>query len=188
MTRANAEKPVGRQNRLERIMASVAAVAVIGGLLFAFAPESFWQGSTLRPASERRAAPLFSLPDLEGRVWNLADHRGKVVLVNYWATWCPPCRAETPSLVKLADELGPRGLQVVGISLDDAKDVIPPFVAAYKVSYPILFPQEGLSSGIQVHSIPTTLLIDKQGRVAASFEGAISESVLKKDLEQLLAE
>jgi cytochrome c biogenesis protein CcmG, thiol:disulfide interchange protein DsbE len=178
----------GKRNRIEKLMAVIAVVAVVGGLLFALAPESFWRSATLTPQNERRAAPEISLPDLNGRVWNLSDHSGRVVLINYWATWCPPCRAETPALVKLANELSPRGLEVVGMSLDETKDVIPPFVAAYKIPYPILSPPEGSRLTAQVHSIPTTLLIDKQGRIAKLFEGAASEADLRDDVERLLAE
>jgi thiol-disulfide isomerase/thioredoxin len=181
------EKP-GGPARVEKIMAIVAAVAVAGGLFFMLAPEGFWQSAKLIPERERRVTPEISLTALDGRVWSLEDRRGKVLVVNYWATWCPPCRAETPSLVNLATDLSPRGLEVVGISLDESPEVIPPFVEAFKVPYPILVPPRGSPLTAEIHSIPTTLLIDKQGRVAKRYEGAVSESALRKDVEQLLAE
>ncbi len=172
---------------MDRLMAILASAAVIGGLLFAFAPESLWHSASIKPASKRAAAPSISLADINGQAWNLEQHRGNVVLVNFWATWCPPCRAETPGLVHVANELGPRGLDVVGISLDETKDVVPPFVSSYKIPYPIVM-GEGSPITAGINSIPTTLLIDKQGRIAKRYEGAVSESTLERDITQLLAE
>ena len=174
--------------RLDKIMIVAAIVLVIGGLLFAFAPESLWGGGSVSSEASRKAAPAISMPDLSGQSWNLADHRGKVVLVNFWATWCGPCRRETPDLVRLANELRPKGLEVVGISLDQTKDVIPPFVASYNIPYPILVAPPGSALTSQIRSIPTTLLIDRQGRVAKQYVGAVAGSVFKQDIEALLAE
>jgi thiol-disulfide isomerase/thioredoxin len=174
--------------RLDKIMIIAAVVLVVGGLLFAFAPESLWGGNSVSSETNRKTAPTISMADLSGRTWNLREHLGKVVLVNFWATWCGPCRKETPDLVNLANELGPKGLEVVGISLDQTRDVIPPFVASYNIPYPILVAPPGSALTSQIRSIPTTLLIDKEGRVAKQYVGAVAGSVFKKDIERLLSE
>jgi len=176
------------RKHIDKIVAGAAIVLVIGGLLFAFAPGWLWGSGEVKSGGDRKSAPTISMNDLNGRAWNLSDHQGKVVLVNFWATWCGPCRRETPDLVNLANKLGPKGLEVVGISLDQTKDVIPPFVASYKIPYPILLAPQSSPLTSQIRSIPTTLLIDKEGRIAKQYVGAMSESAFKQDIEQLLAE
>ena len=110
------------------------------------------------------------------------------MLVNLWATWCPPCREETPLLVRLSKDYKAKGLEVVGVSLDQGgKGVIEEFVAEYEVPYPILLPVPG-SAITRIEPIPTTLLVDRQGRLAKKYVGAVPESIIKKDVESLLAE
>jgi thiol-disulfide isomerase/thioredoxin len=130
-----------------------------------------------------------SLKRLDGAgAWSVADQRGKVVLLNFWATWCPPCRMETPDLVALHREYASRGVVVAGVSLDDdPAAVVPAFVQKYGVSYPILLP-DGDLGGQDVSGLPTTLLIDRQGRVARRYVGMISDSAVKGDIERLLSE
>ena len=176
------------RKRIDKLIGIAAGVLVVGGLLFAFAPDSLWGSGAPKAGSDRKAAPQISMADIKGAAWNLNDHRGKVVLVNFWATWCGPCRRETPDLVNVANQLGPKGLEVVGVSLDQYKEMIPPFVSQYAIPYPILLPPQGSPLTSQIRSIPTTLLIDKQGRVAKQYVGAVTESVFRQDIEQLLAE
>ena len=109
--------------------------------------------------------------------------------MNYWATWCPPCRQETPALVRVANELRPRGLEVVGISLDGGgPGVVRDFVKSYDVPYPMLMAADEPDVAQGVDSIPLTLLLDRRGRLAKSYVGAVRESALRADIEQLLAE
>ncbi len=77
------------------------------------------QSGGIRPASERRAMPDLVMTQLDGETWKLAEHRGQVVLVNFWATWCGPCWEETPGLIRLSQELGPKGLAIVGVAIDE---------------------------------------------------------------------
>jgi len=140
-------------------------------------------------SKERRQAIDFRLNDLAGSRWQLSDRRGKVVLVNFWATWCPPCRQETPGLVRLSRDYRSRGLEVVGIAMDDdPHQAVPPFLRRYDVPYTVLVPDSGFDLANQIDSLPTTLLIDRQGRVARVYVGAIGESEIQDELNLLLKE
>ncbi len=169
-----------------RIVRPLLIVAVVVVIVLAFR----------RPADESVRAPdrrpplsTFQLASLGGPEWTLAEQRGSVVLLNFWATWCPPCRRETPDLVTLAQTYGTRGLHIVGISMDDdPKSVVPAFIGQYHVPYPILVPDAGFALARSVESLPTSILLDKQGRVAAVFQGARSAEELAPAIEQLLAE
>lgn len=142
----------------------------------------------LRPAAERPLMADLTLPVLSGPPWTLSRHRGRVVLLNYWATWCPPCRAEAPVLVRIARDYRAAGLDVAGVSLDrDAMNSVPPFVAEYRVPYPILLSRPPAPGG-PVQALPTTFLIDRQGRVADVTVGALDEPSLRRTLERLLRE
>ncbi len=170
------------------VKSALAGLIVVAALFLAFAPESVWQGGGVSPASERKAGDDITLPDINGGRWSLAEQRGRVVLVNYWATWCPPCRAETPGLVRLANEYTAKGLEVVGISLDEDLTAVREFMAEYRISYPILLPSGTSNLTMMIESIPVTLLYDRRGRVAKRYVGAVSETTLRRDVEQLLAE
>ena len=143
------------------------------------------------PVSQRKLMPDFTFRTLDGKPWTLSQHRGHVVLLNFWATWCPPCQAETPSLVKIAHEDQVRGLDVAGVAMDQNPDrlsSIRSFAAAYHVAYPILLPKPFSPVTSVIQSYPTTYLIDRQGRVANAFTGALDETALKSELERLLNE
>lgn len=162
---------------------TLAACAVI---LYFFAPPSWWQFG-VSDVSKRPAPQPVSLRNLDNSIWNLADHRGRVVVVNYWATWCGPCRFETPGLVSASAELAPRGVEFIGVNVDSDPAVIAPFVAEFKIPYPIVRP--GSDPNIADDSVlPTTLLYDKRGALAKKYTGIVLESTLRSDVEKLLAE
>ncbi len=139
-------------------------------------------------AAERGSANDFSLPTLDGRTWNLADHRGRVVLVNFWATWCPPCRMETPDLVSLQSDYKTRGLDIVGVNMDEDQSAVGPFVARYRINYPVVLPRQPFALGDQIEALPTSILLDRNGRVARRYVGMISEAAVRADIDKLLAE
>jgi thiol-disulfide isomerase/thioredoxin len=142
------------------------------------------QGTVKKKAAEK-TLPNLVLNTIEGEKWSLYENRGSVVLLNFWATWCAPCRTETPILVKLAAEYEKNGLKVVGIALDqDGREKIEKFVADYKIDYPVLLPVPG-SLLSRIDPVPTTLLIDAEGRLAKKYVGAMPEKLLRGHIENL---
>jgi cytochrome c biogenesis protein CcmG/thiol:disulfide interchange protein DsbE len=141
------------------------------------------------PAAERKLAPDFTLNDVSGTPVRLSDQRGKVVLLNFWATWCAPCTIEMPWFVEfqLAHS---RDLTVMGISMDEKGwDSVKPFLEAKPVNYPVMLAGaeiEKLYDGVR--SLPTTLIIDRAGRIAATHVGLCSRKEYETDLERMLEE
>ncbi len=138
---------------------------------------------------ENFPAPDFTLPTLDGGSFTLSEHRGEVVVLNFWATWCLPCLAEMPDLEKLHRELGSAGLQIVGISQDtESADELLPFAAELGVTYPLLLdPAFNVSNrygGISV--LPTTIIIDREGRIARTEYGALTRRMMLALLDGLL--
>jgi cytochrome c biogenesis protein CcmG/thiol:disulfide interchange protein DsbE len=143
----------------------------------------------IAPAPTRKTIADISVADLQGNAWNLADHRGQVVLLNFWATWCPPCREETPGLVRLANSYRQNGLTVLGISMDDGgPGAVRKFVSDYKIPYPVALPEDRLPLTGTVQALPTTMLIDKRGRLAKIYTGGASETTFRADVDALLRE
>ena len=177
------EKPALRR----RILEWFGYLALFAVLLFFFAPESWWQFG-VSSVENRKAAVDFTLTDLNDSKWNFADQRGRVVVVNYWATWCPPCRVETPGLVSFADEYKSRGVEMVGVSVDEDLSLVLPFIEKYEIKYPILKVGFDPNAGAGGMALPTTFLYDKDGKLAKKYTGIVLESTLKSDVEMLLNE
>jgi thiol-disulfide isomerase/thioredoxin len=164
-------------------------LAAVGILAVVLVRDRSKPPASLAPAGGRRQSIDFRLADLAGSQWQLSDRRGKVVLVNFWATWCPPCREETPGLVRVYRDYRPKGVVVVGISMDDdPRRAVPPFLRQYGVPYTVLVPDASFQLANEVESLPTTLLIDRQGRVAKVYVGAVGEAEVAEELDVLLKE
>jgi cytochrome c biogenesis protein CcmG, thiol:disulfide interchange protein DsbE len=132
-------------------------------------------------------ASQFSVRAIDGRSINLADYKGKVILINFWATWCTPCQTEMPRFVAFQRELGPKGLQVIGISMDDDVAPVRAFTAKLKPNYPIAMGTTKLAESYGgVLGLPITLLIDRQGNIAKRYEGAVDLDAMKNDIQKLL--
>ena len=167
------------------VVAGALFVTVIGGLR-----ERFAQSAGVTSAARRAPMAELSMAELGGGVWRMGQHRGQVVLVNLWATWCGPCREETPMLVRLAGEMGPRGLAVVGVSMDvgERERKVREFARTYGVGYPMAFPEAMSQMSAGMEGIPTTILVDREGRVAKTYVGEMREGVLRRDVGELLRE
>jgi peroxiredoxin len=121
----------------------------------------------LETNDRQRQNAAFTLKDLRGQAWSLKELRGKVVLVNFWATWCPPCRREMPDMQALYEHFGPKGLVVLAISNEDAAKV-QPFIAERKYTYPILLdPGDQVTKLFVVEGIPKTFLFNREGKLVA---------------------
>jgi peroxiredoxin len=140
------------------------------------------------------AAPAFTLQDATGKSVALADYQGKVVILDFWATWCGPCRREIPHFIELQNELGSRGLQVVGVSVDqDGWAAVKPFVESSAINYPVLMYTESVYDTYQQllpmaerGGIPFTFVIDRQGNVRERFVGYRDKGFLEAAIKPLL--
>jgi cytochrome c biogenesis protein CcmG, thiol:disulfide interchange protein DsbE len=166
------------------LTAFVLVIAVLPGLL-----ELRSQSGHLTAPGMRQPMAAFSVPQLDGSTWRLADHRGRVVLVNFWATWCGPCREELPGLARLARMHPPTDLAVLGISLDHTDpQTVRDFAAHYNLGYPIVHADPMWQIDQIPSGIPATILLDREGRIAKTYSGAIREKDFQADIAQLLAE
>jgi thiol-disulfide isomerase/thioredoxin len=174
--------------KAKKLSLRAAVILVLAaGLAYIFLPRHS-AGNTI-PAADRKSVTQFALPDLTGKEWKLTDHRGEVVLLNFWATWCEPCREETPGIVRLANQYKGRGLAVAGVLMDDDKEApVKEFVDEYRMRYPVLVPPSDSSLLSAISALPTTLLFDRHGRVVRRYEGAVPESQFRRDIESTLAE
>ncbi len=137
-------------------------------------------------------APDFGLPSLAGPTVRLSDHQGKVVLLNFWATWCPPCRAEMPSMEKMYEAYRDRGLVILAISSDrGGKSVVKPYVQERGLTFPVLLDPGGeVFAQYGVRGLPTSYLLDRRGRVFSADVGARdwSGKAARQVVERLLVE
>jgi cytochrome c biogenesis protein CcmG/thiol:disulfide interchange protein DsbE len=133
------------------------------------------------------AAPGFSLPDLDGRSIELANYRGKVVLLDFWATWCAPCRDEIPHFVEFQSTYGGQGLQVIGLSMDDSAKPVLPFYKEFKMNYPVAMGTTQVAEAYGgILGLPVTFLIDRDGKIAAKHVGAVEMPVLEGEIKSAL--
>lgn len=143
------------------------------------------------PEPESKPAPDFEAKALDGKTLRLSGLRGKVVLLDFWATWCGPCEETIPHLLELYRLHGARGLEIVGISVDDTDSDVPPFVAQHGMRYPVVVDSDkDLLELYGVRSIPTSVLVDREGRIRGRWLGSGDE--VERELEaavlKLLAE
>jgi thiol-disulfide isomerase/thioredoxin len=137
---------------------------------------------------EPRAAPTLVLKDLRGRAVRLSDYRGRVVLLNFWATWCAPCRAEAPDLVRVQREYGARGLQVVGITYPpESRAAVRRFVRSFQINYPVWTGTRATKALFFAgETLPVTVVIDREGRVRELIEGILLPEEFEEKIKPLL--
>ncbi|TSA15456.1 TlpA family protein disulfide reductase [bacterium] len=149
-------------------------------------PTSTATGYALPPTEVSGVAPAFTLSDVNGHQVSLSDFKGKVVILDFWATWCPPCKREIPDFIKLQSEYGSKGVQIVGIALDQPEKV-KAFERDNAMNYPVLMGNDEVSAHYGgVESIPTTFIIDKAGRIVTKYEGFRSKETFESQIKKLL--
>ncbi len=132
-------------------------------------------------------APDFTLQDLTGKAVRLADFKGKVVLVEFWATWCPPCRESIPGMERVHEAYQSKGLVVLGVSMDsDGPETLRSFARERGIKYSILQGSDEVADKYMVHAIPTMFLVNKEGMIARQYLGGADGDVLDKDIQALL--
>ncbi len=176
--------------RLRTLIGALVALALVIGLYFV---NRFWIAPATRQAqarsmSDHPLAPQFSLTDISGRKLNLSDYKGKVVMLDFWATWCGPCRIEIPGFVELQKRYRDQGFSIIGISMDDGPEVVREFYQQFKMNYPVALGDDKtgeLYGGI--FGMPTTFLIGRDGRIYAKHVGAMELEVFEQEIKTLLA-
>ncbi len=169
------------------------------GLILAGLAVFFWLQTTpanlaedtqsVIPVPVSYPAPSLELRTLSGQPVRLADYRGQVVLVNMWATWCPPCKQEMPDLEAYYQAHRHQGFVIIGINDGESADIVRPFVEAYGLSFPIWLDERGLSEkAFRTINLPSSYVIDRHGTIRFAWKGAITYDVLETYITPLLDE
>ncbi len=165
-----------------------AAAAVLALVLASCSKSSKESETNIKPESNRKKAPNFSLKDANGDTVNLVDYRGKVVLVNFWATWCGPCKYEMPWFVEFEQKYKDRDFAVLGVSMDDdGWKSVKPYITEHKINYRVMIGSEVISQQFgDIDSLPTSFILDRQGRIAATHVGLVDKRDYQNEILKLL--
>jgi thiol-disulfide isomerase/thioredoxin len=176
--------------RIRWIIAGVGAVA-----LAAVTVSSLWWTHDTEMVAEACATDAktanlnYSLKDLEDRDVSLADYRGKVILLDFWATWCGPCKVEIPEFIEFQKTYGKDGFQVIGISVDDTLEALKPYAAEMQMNYPVLRAlgrDDVLDDFGPILGLPTTMLISREGKICETHAGLTSKETFERGIKALL--
>jgi peroxiredoxin len=170
----------------KKLSAGILAVAALFALYVVHRHRGPSPYLTVGPA-QHPLAPDFSLPELSGQELSLSDYRGRVVLLDFWATWCDPCREETPSFVELQNKYRDRGFQIIGVSMDDTPEPVHEFYRQFKMNYPVVMgnARTGELYG-GVLGLPIAFLVGRDGRIYTKHIGAVDIALLQKEILSLL--
>jgi len=135
------------------------------------------------------SVPDFTVTTIDGKKLSLSEYKGKVVLLDFWATWCTPCREEIPHFVEMQNQYGARGFQVIGISMDDDDGPVKKFYEEFKMNYPVAVGDDKLAEKFGgVLGLPVNFLIDREGRIHAKYLGATDYNTIDKATVELLSQ
>ena len=164
-------------------------VAMVVSIMLVFGIQKARHGPNASAKLINQPAPDFALPSLDGKTLKLSDFHGKAVLLNFWATWCEPCKVEMPWFVDLQKKYGPQGFQVVGVAMDDAAPKeIAEFAQKMSVNYPIVIGKEEVGTqygGVQY--LPSTFYISRDGKVMDRVFGLVSRSEIEANIQKALS-
>jgi peroxiredoxin len=169
---------------MKRLALGLSSLAMLAG----------WTLAAVKPVKDRPLAADFKLEEAKGAQLQLSSYKGKVVLLNFWATWCSPCQREIPWFVEFAAKYKAQGLEVIGVSMDDEGfKIVKPYLAKKKVTYSIVIGDDALShkygppsGNPSIDVFPTTFLIDRNGRIASVHSGLVERADYEADLAALL--
>ncbi len=175
-----------REISLKYVWPLVAVTAALVALTLAYRHSGGTAGK--HGGANRPLAPQFSVTAIDGQTIDLARYRGKVVLLDFWATWCSPCREETPRFVQLQDKYRAQGLQIIGISMDDSPEPVVQFYREFHMNYPVALGGAKLGELYGgVLGLPIVFVIGRDGRIYAKHIGTVQPSVLERDIATLLS-
>ena len=161
------------------------------GLLLLAIQVAVAQGTkaTLKPRDQRKKAPELGLQDANGSWVNLKAYQGKVVVLDFWATWCHGCKEEIPWFAQVERRYAGKGLSVIGVSLDeDGWKVVKPFIEATEVPYRIVLGDDRTAQQYGIESMPDTFLIDRTGQIAATYAGLVDRENIEENIQRLLSQ
>ncbi len=146
------------------------------------------RAASVKPDKQRKPAPDFVLKDANGKEFKLSDYKGKIVLLNFWATWCGPCKIEIPWFIEFEQKYKDRGFAVLGVSMDDdGWQVVKPYLEEKKINYRVAVGNDSVGSLYGgVDSLPTTFIIDRDGRVASTHIGLVAKNDYQNEIQQLI--
>jgi cytochrome c biogenesis protein CcmG/thiol:disulfide interchange protein DsbE len=176
-----------RRERRDHASAQPLLLPIVGIVLSICASRFLFGGAGVPAPPDPQVAPDFSRPDLNHGEIRLKTYRGKIVLLNFWATWCEPCLSEVPRFAEWQGTYGRHGLQIVGVSMDDDEAPVRKAYEKYRLNYPVVMGDEKLAELYGgVLGLPLTLLIDAGGKIRYRHEGATDLDVLEREIRDLL--
>jgi thiol-disulfide isomerase/thioredoxin len=168
-------------------VSAVMTVALLVGSGCSSTPRTV-RAASLRPSKERKKAPDFALKDANGQTVHLSDYRGKVVLLDLWATWCGPCKVEIPWFQEFERQYKDKGFAVIGVAMDDEGwEVVKPFAQERGINYRLVLGNDAIADLYKIEAWPTTLLIDREGNVASIHVGLTGKTIFEDGIQELLS-
>lgn len=163
------------------------ALTIAGVLLIQNDSKKEFSSESSSEKKENEPAPDFTLLTISGGDFHLSDHKGKPVLINFFASWCLPCREEMPIIEKIVQKYEPKGVVFLGIAVDDTEEKMKDFIATYHVTFQVgIDKTAAIQKSYGLYGIPTTYFIDKQGIINYSHSGSVTKELLQNELDKLL--